>query len=262
MVGRKDYFERKEEKIQKYEDLANKAVIKRDELSNQAYNKMHSIPLGQPILVGHYSEKQDRKFRDSIDNDLSKISKESNKIQYYESKAESMKNNKAISSDNPDAIKLLEEKINKLKEKQKTLKEMNKYYKKNKTMKGFDGITNEQAEKIDENLKNDPWLGGKPAPSYELTNLNQQIKNAENRIIQLKEIDEMQDEKFNFDLGYIHSNQETNRIEIYFDEKPNEEIRNKLKMYGFKWSPKAKAWQRLRNKNSLRIAKRIFNIED
>lgn len=262
MVGRKDYFERKDEKMQRYEDLASKAAIKGEELSNKAYNKMHSIPLGQPILIGHYSEKQDRKFRDSIDNDLDKMSKENSKSQYYEEKLNAMKNNKAISSDNPDAIKLLEEKISKLKEKQKTLKEMNKYYKKNKTMKGFKGITEEQAEKIDENLKNNSWLGGKPAPSYELTNLNQQIKNAENRIMQLKEIDEMQDEIFDFDLGYIHSNQETNRIEIYFDEKPNEEIRNELKMYGFKWSPNAKAWQRLRNKNSLRIAKRIFNIED
>lgn len=262
MIGRKDYHERKEEKIERYKDLANKAAAKREELSSQAYNKMHAIPLGQPILVGHHSENHDRKFRDSIDSDLSKASKENGKSQYYEGKLNAMKNNKAISSDNPDAIKLLEEKIIKLKEKQKTLKEMNKYYKKNKTLKGFKGITDEQAEQIDENLKNNPWLGGKPAPSYELTNLNQQIKNTEKRIIQLQEVDEMPDETFDFDLGYIHSNEETNRIEIYFDEKPGEELRKHLKINGFKWSPRAKAWQRLRNERALRIAKNILEVEE
>lgn len=262
MVGRKDYYERKEDKARRYEELANKAIGKSEDLCDKASKKLNSIPFGQPILLGHYSENADRNFRDSIDRDFGKMSEEMDKAKYYEEKAEAMKNNKAISSDNPEAIELLEEKINKLKEKQKTLKEMNKHYKKNKTMKGFKGITDEQAEKIDENLKNNPWLGGKPAPSYELTNLNQQIKNAEKRIEMLKEVDEMEDETFDFDLGYIHSNADTNRVEIYFDEKPDEEIRKRLKISGFKWSPRAGAWQRLRNKIALRIAKNILEVEE
>lgn len=262
MIGRKDYHERKEEKIERYKEMADRSKERSQGLCDRASEKMNSIPFGQPILVGHYSENRDRNFRNSIDRDFGKMNSEMNKANYYEEKAEIMKNNTAISSDNPDAIKLLEEKIATLKEKQKTYKDMNKYYRKNKTLVGFEKLTDEEAKELDKKIEEDPFFNGKPVASWELSNLNAQIKNTEKRIEKLKETDAMADETFDFDLGYIHSNEETNRIEIYFDEKPGEELRKRLKINGFKWSPRAKAWQRLRNERALRIAKNILEVEE
>lgn len=38
-----------------------------------------------------------------------------------------------------------------------------------------------------------------------------------------------------------------NRLRLYFDEKPSEEQRSKLKCNGFKWAPSVGAWQRQLN---------------
>ena len=55
-----------------------------------------------------------------------------------------------------------------------------------------------------------------------------------------------------FEGGKVIHNKEQNRIQILFDEKPNEEVRTLLKRYGFKWARSQGAWQRLFNKNSIR----------
>ena len=40
-------------------------------------------------------------------------------------------------------------------------------------------------------------------------------------------------------------NAEENRIQVLFDEKPDEEMRGALKSNGFKWAPSKNAWQRV-----------------
>ena len=40
------------------------------------------------------------------------------------------------------------------------------------------------------------------------------------------------------------------RLQLFFDGKPDEEIRTILKHNGFRWSGKNKAWQRHLNSNS------------
>ena len=42
----------------------------------------------------------------------------------------------------------------------------------------------------------------------------------------------------------MEANTEANRLQIFFDEKPDAATREELKSNGFRWSPKAEAWQR------------------
>lgn len=56
----------------------------------------------------------------------------------------------------------------------------------------------------------------------------------------------------------IH-NIELNRLQLKFENKPNEEIREKLKSNGFKWSPKNSVWQRQLTTNSICSLKRLEN---
>ena len=56
-------------------------------------------------------------------------------------------------------------------------------------------------------------------------------------------------------------NAEENRIQVLFDEKPDEEMRGALKSNGFKWAPSKNAWQRQLNENGIRALRYIARIQ-
>lgn len=60
-----------------------------------------------------------------------------------------------------------------------------------------------------------------------------------------------------FNGGTVEANQEENRLQIFFDQKPDEDVRAALKANGFRWAPGAGAWQRQLNDNAIGAADRI-----
>lgn len=64
-----------------------------------------------------------------------------------------------------------------------------------------------------------------------------------------------------FDGGRVEANTDANRLQILFDEKPDEETREALKSNGFRWSPKAEAWQRQLTDNAYYGANYIQAIQ-
>ena len=56
-------------------------------------------------------------------------------------------------------------------------------------------------------------------------------------------------------------NAEENRIQVLFDEKPDDEIRRELKSNGFKWAPSKNAWQRHLNENGVSALRRIARLQ-
>jgi hypothetical protein len=57
----------------------------------------------------------------------------------------------------------------------------------------------------------------------------------------------------------IVNNHEAERVQILFDEKPSEEVRNKLKHAAFKWSPREGAWQRQNTPNGVSAVNSILD---
>jgi hypothetical protein len=55
-----------EERADRLEDRADKAHTRSDAALTQAQGMASGIPFGQPILVGHHSEKRDRNYRERI----------------------------------------------------------------------------------------------------------------------------------------------------------------------------------------------------
>jgi hypothetical protein len=47
-----------------------------------------------------------------------------------------------------------------------------------------------------------------------------------------------------FDGGRVELNAELNRLQVFFNEKPNETTRAALKANGFRWAPSEGAWQK------------------
>lgn len=58
----------------------------------------------------------------------------------------------------------------------------------------------------------------------------------------------------------IVNNTKEDRIQIIFDDKPNEKIRELLKRNGYKWSPRFSAWQRQNTPNGLRVTEQLTKI--
>lgn len=221
MSGRADYEERKQMKQERYEKLADKARKRSKEQYNK-YNRIaNTIPIGQPILTDHYSASGHRNDIKKRGKAMDKSIEENRKADYYEGKASRIDNDSVISSDDPQAIPKLEKKLEQL-----------------------------EKQKIAIKAREHEW--------YELPYINKDIKRIKDRIQELKELDEIEFEDITFNGGKVIHNKEINRIQILFDDIPDEETRTLLKSRGFKWSRYEKAWQRLFNKNGIYAAKQVL----
>ena len=171
--------------------------------------------------------------------------------------------NQIIKSSDSDAIEQLRAKAEKAEALQAEMKAVNAYYRKHKTLKGYKDYTDEKATELDEAIKNSMY--GVPFPPYTLTNNNAKIKNTRARIAQLERLKneaetaaEQPKEEYKTELFEVVENAEIMRLQLIFDEKPDEEIRTALKKHGFKWSPKNSAWQRQLTANAKYSLKRLI----
>ena len=103
---------------------ADKAEREGDARIKRANDDASAIPLGQPILVGHHSEKRDRNFRNRIHNNYSKGHELKQKASNLRQRAASV-GTAGISSDDPDAVVKLSEKLEELENKQQLYKAIN-----------------------------------------------------------------------------------------------------------------------------------------
>jgi hypothetical protein len=246
-----DYTARKEAKIEHYLELSQKTHDLSNQVCDQARKMADVIPFGQPILVGHYSEKRDRNYRDRIWSKFKKSAELEEKAKYYARKADAIENGKsAISSDDPDAIEALKEKLQNLKDSHKLMIEGNKIIRKK-------NLTPEQkiAELVKIGLNEEKATGKlKPDcmdhigfPAYAITNSGANIKRIEERIKQLEKQKAEITKEYQIGNITISDSVEDNRIMITFPGIPEETIRDKLKRDGFRWSPKNQAWQAYRS---------------
>ena len=165
--------------------------------------------------------------------------------------------NRVISSDDPNAIQKLQDKLEMCEKSQKYMKEVNAYYRKNGTCEGFPGMEAARAARLDESVRQAYSWDKQPVPSYALTNNSAEIRRLKQRIEKLTVNQEVGFVGWTFDGGEVVANSEENRLQILFDEKPDEQKRSALKGNGFKWSPSQGAWQRQLNQNAIRAASRL-----
>lgn len=178
----------------------------------------------------------------------------------------------AVKSDDPEVLDFLRAKLAGLEEAHALMVSANAYYRKNKTLEGFEGIPADTMAWITRpgvylpggrNGDGSPLaFYGKPFPTYELTNSNANIKRVKQRIEMLeavkasKPIEEERD-------GYTYrENTEAMRVQLQFDGKPDDETRALLKRNGFRWAPSQGVWQRQLNDNGKYAAHRVMEVLD
>lgn len=256
-----NYAENKAGKIERYKELAKKHTDNSNGLFVQAHKMAECIPFGQPIIVGHHSEGRDRRFRARIHKTMDKAVEEKQTADYYNRKAASAASNKAISSDDPDAVARLKVKIAGLEKLQEIMKSANKIIKRAKGTKE-EKIAELESLRIPNpaRLLEPDFCGRLGFPSYKLTNNNATIRTARQRLEQLQKQELQQTTEQNLGNGIrIVENVEDNRLQIFFPEKPAEDLRAKLKSHGFRWSPTVGAWQRQRSSSATWAAQHIMS---
>ena len=155
-----------------------------------------------------------------------------------------------ISADDPQAVQKLEKKLESLEKSQETMKAVNAYYRKHKTLDGCPYLSSEQLEKLKADMTSSWHLGDKPFATWALSNNSAEIRRVKDRIKSLSQQKEIGFVGWEFDGGKVEANTEANRLQIFFEDKPDEATREALKSNGFRWSPKAGAWQRQLTSNA------------
>ena len=100
-------------------------------------------------------------------------------------------------------------------------------------------------------------------PSFMLTNNNARIKNTKESILKLEQREaaknsEVKVLQFDFEGGRVEISYESERINVYHDEKPSSEVISTIKRAGFRWSPSFKSWTRQLTDNALYSARFAF----
>lgn len=253
-MPRTDFAERRERRQERYEHLSDKNTAESERRFETADNLASVIPMGQPILVGHHSERGHRAHLKKIRTNMDKGVEAAQKAKYYERRADAVKNNTAIFSDDPNATEKLADKITRLEEQQKLMVAFNKALRKKDTEAMLDlGFTEVQITR----LSVPDWAGRVGYPNYVLTNNGANIRRLKERLAaELKAQQDITTEKTIGDIRIL-DNVEENRLQIFFQNKPADEVRAKLKSRGFRWSPTSGAWQRHRSSQANYYADQI-----
>ncbi len=240
-----NFEERRENRKARYEDLA----IKNENESTSRYKAAKSIgdhiPFGQPVLVGHHSEGRHRRDIAKIDNNMRKSVEADAKSDYYTDKAKHIENDTSIYSDDPEAIIKLKEKISSLEANQTLMKLANKIIKSKKPeVQKIDelvhlGLTEKQAIEI----MTPGRFQGMGFASYSLTNNNANINRNKKRLAQLENLNNQETKEFEINGVKVVDNVEDNRLQLFFDGKPSDEVRKDLRSKAFRWTPSLGCWQ-------------------
>jgi hypothetical protein len=254
-----DFAARKEAKIERFRELAQKTHTLAEQTGDQARRMADVIPFGQPILIGHHSEKRDRNYRDRIWSKFEKAAELEEKAKYYTRRVQAAEAGKlAISSDDPDAIELIKEKLEGRIKAQEVMRGTNKIIKSKKPadQKKAEiialGVSSELAQSILNGERvvlfgESEFVDPSGFPSFALTNNNGSIKRLKDRIVELeRKRSDITTEQQIGDITITNSVEE-NRIMITFPGIPDESIRARLKSDGFRWSPSNGAWQAYRS---------------
>jgi|GEM_PF-6264496 len=231
---------------ERYADRATKARTE----SNQAYSTARkmgdAIPCGQPILIGHHSERCDRNYRNRMSGKYEQACKLSEKAAYYDGKAATIGQG-GIASDDPEAINKLKVKLLACEQRQELMKNANRLIRKN-DHQGLMALG--LAEKEIHELTTPDFANRIGFADYQLSNNNAEIRRIKGRIEELTEV------RSQAPINYTHD-----EFTVYVDDgrvhfdfkgiKPPENIREELKFNTYHFSRYSDTWVRKATGNAL-----------
>lgn len=214
------------------------------------------IPFGQPILVGHHSERHARRDAERIRTGFTKGFGLLDDARDAERRAKAAKTSTAISSDDPNAPERLRAKADGIAAERAQGVAINKVIRlaKGDEAKAIAGLLElGLSEAVCGKMLTKDFAGRIGVPSYHLSNLSAEERRVRQRLEKLEAAVAEGDPEPIVREG-ARLEQSDNRVRLIFDGKPPSEIREKLKRSGFRWAPSAGAWQRMAGPGVWRIA--------
>lgn len=134
------YRERKERRAERRAEWARKRKAKSEAAFSAVKNLADQIPLGQPILVGHHSERRARRDADRISSNMTKGIEHDKMASKHTSVAGGIAHQleTSIYRDDVDELERLEEKLAELEARRARIKEINGWINKNRKRHGFE----------------------------------------------------------------------------------------------------------------------------
>jgi hypothetical protein len=180
--------ERRERRAERLRGWAEKREQKSDAAARTAHTIASGIPMGQPILVGHHSEKRHRAAIDRMHRNMSNAVEHSRKADSMRSRAGNieLELERSIYSDDDDAIERLEERIAELEAERGRIKAYNASCRKGQ--RDYSLLDEAQRKNLEVVARVQSYAIGKNGeyPAYALQNLGGNINRNKKRLAQLK----------------------------------------------------------------------------
>lgn len=242
------YEARQEARRARYAELSDKMRGASAMHYSASRKAVEHIPFGQPILVGHHSERGHRATLARARRAMDRSCEAARKAEHYAERAASVGSG-GISSDDPAALVKLRAELAQCERLQEHMKATNKAIRLNKTPEARAaalvalGLSETEAAQA---LKPD-FMGRVGFPDYRLKNNGANARRIAARIAELETRRQGDDVERNGN-GYTYREDiDENRVMFEFPSKPADAVREILKGAGFKWSPSRCAWVRQLN---------------
>ena len=253
------YDSRVDARRERLEERADNKSREADAMHQRARSHTEHIPFGQPILIGHHSERRHRNAIDKAWRDTGKAVELDKYSDTLRSRAAGVGTG-GISSSDPEAITKLQDELAERIDAQETMKVVNKIVKK----RNLDD--DEKVEKIvaanllsqaqAEQIVQPDFANRIGFADYTLSNNNASIRRINQRIDELTRLRNTQPIDFSND-DFSFSVDDGRVVLEFHDGKPNDAVRKIVKSYSFKWSRYQTAWVRKATANGVGAGKRL-----
>lgn len=222
------------------------------------------IPFGQPILVGHHSERGHRRAIERMHNQTANAYALGKYAETLESRADHVEQRPTIQASDSDAVEQYRQKLARLTAKRDMMKATNaawRQFTKTKDPAPLHalGLDNGTITQMSERMATAYSWEKQPHPGWSLTNLGARIRDIEKKIERLQR-DKATPEKVVESAAGVRLEDcpEDNRLRLFFPGKPDQATRTRLKGSGFRWAPSLGCWQAYRNTRAHLLAQSLI----
>lgn len=229
--------ERLEARLEKRREWA----AKREQRSSADFDRARSftdgIPFGQPILVGHHSERRHRRALERSDNAMRSACDSADMAKHHETKAAGLADalDRSIFSDDPDALQALQAKVDAEEAECARKKAVNAAYRKGKGTEGWGdalGLSRALQATLASNVGRYSWVTA-PFEAYEFSNARNRIRQAKERMKSVTVRAARQELAEAAPGGVVIEGKEW--VRVTFADKPERSTIDALKGAGFRW---------------------------
>ena len=244
-----EYEAKLEAKRERLEARAGKLQRLAEGADRAAHRIADNIPLGQPILVGHHSEKRARRDQERIRRGFTKAAELRDQAAELGRRADAVGSG-GISGDDPEAAVKLTLKLQELTARRDRMKAINAHFRKTGRYDEPNMTKAEEAEVIGNVAVWKDAYKRVPFPPYCLSNLGANIRRVEERIKEETKRSEHRDDaptEEKIGGATLTVDPGENRVCLAFEKRLSKEHYKKVRQYGFVWSPTRNAFVRKNN---------------